>query len=178
MKKSELAPRNKFSFKSRKPTGIGKNLANPVQESKGNEENKEGIQNKESNGASESDTAKTSNNENFQTITISDHYNTCISINSYLTSSSENKVLDFQISNLDHCIVNLVNSTVTIGAIHIKELKNTVIMSGPVGGSILIYDCEGCLFLVGCHQVHIFILYCEQTKVGTKFDEKVELYLM
>ncbi|CAG8440805.1 10238_t:CDS:2 [Diversispora eburnea] len=96
---------------------------------------------------------KTSNNEKLQTITINDHQNTYININSYLnSSSSESKVFDFQISNLDHCIVNLVNSTVSIGAIHIKGLKNTIIMSGLVGSSILIYDCERCSFLVGCHQ--------------------------
>ncbi|RHZ52447.1 hypothetical protein Glove_461g73 [Diversispora epigaea] len=152
VKRAELAPRNKFSFKSRKSTGIGKILADSNQESK--ESN-----NSDSDSKSvippvkEISETKTSNNEKLQTITINDHQNTYISINSYLKfSSSENKVFDFQISNLDHCIVNLVNSNVTIGAIHIKGLKNTLIMSGPVGSSILIYDCERCFFLVGCHQ--------------------------
>ncbi|CAG8780198.1 17290_t:CDS:2, partial [Acaulospora morrowiae] len=29
---------------------------------------------------------------------------------------------------------------------------DSVVISGPVGSSILIYDCERCLLLVGCHQ--------------------------
>ncbi|KAF0392111.1 TBCC-domain-containing protein [Gigaspora margarita] len=93
-------------------------------------------------------------NQNFQTVTLNYKQNCYISVNSYLTNLEEpgEKVMDFQISNLDHCIVNLVSSNVTIGAIHIKGLKDTIIMSGPVRSSILIHDCERCVFLIGCHQ--------------------------
>ncbi|CAG8612206.1 1045_t:CDS:2 [Racocetra fulgida] len=75
----------------------------------------------------------TSLNQNFQTVTLDNKQNCYVSVKSYLTNleKSEEKVMDFQISNLDHCIVNLVSSNVVIGAMHIKGLRDTVILAGP-----------------------------------------------
>ncbi|CAG8488298.1 15581_t:CDS:2 [Cetraspora pellucida] len=145
---AELTPKNKFSFKSRKTTGS-------TEKSVSAESNKI-INNDLEVVTSHNEIVPTitSLNQNFQTVTLDNKQNCYISVKSYLTNleKSEEKVMDFQISNLDHCIVNLVNSNVVIGAIHIKGLKDTIIMAGPVRSSILIYDCERCVFLIGCHQ--------------------------
>ncbi|KAF0392109.1 TBCC-domain-containing protein [Gigaspora margarita] len=146
-KKAELAPKSKFSFKSRKATGS-------TEKSMTVESNK--IVNSGLDVVTPNNKIPITNslNQNFQTVTLNYKQNCYISVNSYLTNLEEpgEKVMDFQISNLDHCIVNLVSSNVTIGAIHIKGLKDTIIMSGPVRSSILIHDCERCVFLIGCHQ--------------------------
>ncbi|CAG8577255.1 14233_t:CDS:2 [Dentiscutata erythropus] len=147
-KKAELTPKSKFSFKSRKATGS-------TEKSMTAESNKIINNNLEViTPNNEIVPITTSLNQNFQTVTLNNRQNCYISVNSYLTNLEEpgEKVMDFQISNLDHCIVNLVSSNVTIGAIHIKRLKDTIIMASPVRSSILIYDCERCVFLIGCHQ--------------------------
>nr|CAG8452857.1 8317_t:CDS:2 [Entrophospora candida] len=94
---------------------------------------------------------------NFQTVVLNNQENTYIDINSF---SLNNKMVDFQFSNLNNCIINLLNSNITIGAINIKGLRNTIIMSGPVGSSILIYDCEKCIFLFRMHtskQISVYL---------------------
>ncbi|CAG8743574.1 12845_t:CDS:2, partial [Racocetra persica] len=148
IKKAELTPKNKFSFKSRKTTGS-------TEKSVSVESNK--IVNSDLEVVTSNNEIVptiTSLNQNFQTVTLDNKQNCYVSVKSYLTNleKSEEKVMDFQISNLDHCIVNLVSSNVVIGAMHIKGLRDTIILAGPVRSSILIYDCERCVFLIGCHQ--------------------------
>ncbi|CAG8472205.1 6019_t:CDS:2 [Acaulospora colombiana] len=157
-KKAELVPKSKFSFKSRKSNRAGKDATNSDGEDRSTTPTKEIT------------TAETLINENFQAISYINLQNVYINIDTL--GDTRDKVFDFHLSNLDHCIVNLVNPAVTIGAMHIKGLRNTIIMSGPVGSSILIYDCERCLFLVGCHQSSI-LQTAKLDQENNKYD-KVE----
>ncbi|CAG8450574.1 792_t:CDS:2 [Ambispora gerdemannii] len=75
-----------------------------------------------------------------------------LTVNSYLSSSVSSRRIDFQLTDLTNCVVNLVSKKISIGAIHIRGLKNSVMLVGPVGSSVLIHDCERCVFVVGCHQ--------------------------
>lgn len=89
-------------------------------------------------------------------ITLNNKQNSYLTVDSYLSSPSTDdstKTMDFHLSSLQNCFINLVSKNVIIGAIHIKGLKNCVLLAGPVYSSILIYDCENCVFVVACHQV-------------------------
>ena len=151
-KKAEIAPKSKFSFKSRKPNATS-----------GSGERATETENKKENNItttlSTTTTATTSEtiiNENFQVITLNNKQNSYLTVDSYLSSSSTNdstKIMDFHLSSLQNCFINLVSKSFIIGAIHIKGLKNCVLLAGPVYSSILIYDCENCVFVVACHQV-------------------------
>ncbi|CAG8789574.1 9864_t:CDS:2, partial [Acaulospora morrowiae] len=122
VKRAELVPKSKFSFKSRKQVREGKNTTDSDNE------------NKNISTIKEISNTATSFDENLQTISYDNRQNTYISMKSHLISEdSRDKVFDIHISNLDHCIVNLVNSAATIGAMHIKGLKDSVVISGPVG---------------------------------------------
>ncbi|RIA98657.1 tubulin binding cofactor C-domain-containing protein [Glomus cerebriforme] len=150
VKKAEIAPKSKFSFKSRKPNVISGNGGGGATEA----ENK-----KESNITTTPSTTATEStssiiNENFQVITLNNKQNSYLAVNSYLSSPTNDstKIMDFHLSSLQNCFINLVSKSITIGAIHIKGLKNCVILAGPVNSSILIYDCENCVFVVACHQ--------------------------
>ncbi len=145
-KKAEIAPKSKFSFKSRKPNATSGERTTET-------ENK-----KESNitTTTTATTSETIINENFQVITLNNKQNSYLTVDSYLSSSSTNdstKIMDFHLSSLQNCFINLVSKSFIIGAIHIKGLKNCVLLAGPVYSSILIYDCENCVFVVACHQV-------------------------
>ncbi|KAF9515906.1 hypothetical protein BS47DRAFT_1341508 [Hydnum rufescens UP504] len=70
-------------------------------------------------------------------------------------------------SHLDSCVVDLVptlssapeaaatsdKSSFQITALHIRSLKNTILLAPVIPGSVLVHDCENCIIAVGCHQV-------------------------
>jgi hypothetical protein len=162
IKKAEVAPRSKFSFKSKKSNATS-----------GSEERAIETENKEGSNVVPTilDTTSSITDEKFQVITLNSKQNSYLTINSYLSSPSttndSTKTMDFHILNLQNCFINLVSKSVTIGAIHIKGLKDCVILAGPVDSSILIYDCESCVFVVACHQVKYFFLK-RNSKSNTK----------
>jgi hypothetical protein len=59
---------------------------------------------------------------------------------------------------LDTCIVNLCAPQTTTGksleitALHIYGLKRSIVLAPFVQGSALLYDCDRCIVVVGCHQ--------------------------
>ena len=140
-------PKSKFSFKSRKAAAISTKSASTT----GTESSQAQLPEK----FSVKESALPTISSNFKIITLHDEQGKYFDIKSLVALDADNKIVDFQLSNLTDCIVNLVSTDTVIGAIHIKNLKNTLIMSGPVGGSILSYGCERCVFLVGCHQVRV-----------------------
>ncbi|CAI2162166.1 12720_t:CDS:2 [Funneliformis geosporum] len=141
-KRSEVAPKSKFTFKSRKPAFTN-----------GSEEKVINTEERNTSTTIISNNTSSIFNENFQIVTLNDKQNSYLTINSYLSPPNDSKkIIDFHISNLQHCFINLVCTNVIIGAIHIKGLKDCVIISGPVGSSILINDCENCVLVVACHQ--------------------------
>ena len=71
---------------------------------------------------------------------------------------------DLSISDLDHCIVNLLPSALSssssgidtpliISALHARNLSDCVVLLPGVDGSALIHDLERCVVVLGCHQV-------------------------
>ena len=69
--------------------------------------------------------------------------------NTTLSDSSMDGALT--ISNLDHCVVNVVDSDLT--AVHIRNVKNSLLLLGKVNGSLLAHDLENCTIFVSSHQV-------------------------
>ncbi|XP_022929266.1 tubulin-folding cofactor C [Cucurbita moschata] len=59
---------------------------------------------------------------------------------------------EFTISGLSSCEVKLIGS---VRALFIHKLRNCKVYTGPVMGSILIDDVEGCTFAMASHQIRI-----------------------
>ena len=67
---------------------------------------------------------------------------------------------DLTISDLDHCLVNLLPAVsdrqvqaCTFTALHVRNLKDTVLVLPVVNGSALLHDLTRCTVVLGCHQV-------------------------
>lgn len=58
---------------------------------------------------------------------------------------------DYYLLNLSGSVITLLPSPVA--ALHAKHLRNCLIISGPIGGSAMIEDCENCVFVIACRQV-------------------------
>lgn len=79
---------------------------------------------------------------------------------------------DLTISDLDHCIVNLCSSTSqnqldleqpwshALTALHIWNLRATIVLLPNISGSILLHDLEGCIIVSSCHQASRFVIQC------------------
>lgn len=80
--------------------------------------------------------------------------------NETLTMDSSINSKDVALARLDSCTVKLYGAP---SAIHINDLKNCTVLSGPVSGSIFIRECKNCEFVVPCQQLRI------HTTTGTKF---------
>jgi hypothetical protein len=83
------------------------------------------------------------------------------------------------ISDLDHCVVNLIPSTIVttggadgpkahglttsldISAIHVRNLTDTVLLLPPINGSVLLHDLARCTLVLGCHQVRTYVFFEE-----------------
>ncbi|KAF7319483.1 C-CAP/cofactor C-like domain-containing protein [Mycena chlorophos] len=59
---------------------------------------------------------------------------------------------DLTISDLNHCIVNLLGPELRISALHIRNLVDTVLLLPSIAGSVLLHDLRRCIVVVGCHQ--------------------------
>ncbi|XP_054807316.1 tubulin-folding cofactor C [Prosopis cineraria] len=62
------------------------------------------------------------------------------------------EVGEFTISDLDSCEVRLIGC---IRALFVHRLKNCQVYVGPVMGSVLIEEVEGCIFVMASHQIRI-----------------------
>jgi hypothetical protein len=59
---------------------------------------------------------------------------------------------EFTVSDLDSCKVKLIGS---VRVLFVHRLGNCRVHSGPVIGSILIDEAEGCVFVMASHQIWI-----------------------
>ncbi|KAF8639189.1 hypothetical protein AX17_001675 [Amanita inopinata Kibby_2008] len=79
---------------------------------------------------------------------------------------------DLTISGLDHCIMNLTslansseNTSLQLSAVHVENLKDSVLILPVINGSILLHDLTRCVVVAGCHQfrmhssmnVHVYL---------------------
>ncbi|CAO3624979.1 unnamed protein product [Cunninghamella echinulata] len=65
---------------------------------------------------------------------------------------NNNNNIDISLSQLEKCVIWLINDSIEISTIHIKNVKKCIIVCGIVKGSVLIYGLENSIISVGCHQ--------------------------
>ncbi|EEB89287.1 hypothetical protein MPER_12631 [Moniliophthora perniciosa FA553] len=89
-----------------------------------------------------------------QALTISSHSNTHLSWAS-IPGPFSNLQPDLAISHLDHCILDLVrfpSQNLTISALHVRNVSNTVLILPRIPGSAMLHDLKNCVVILGCHQ--------------------------
>jgi len=126
-----LTPKSKFSFKSRnkikKNTDVSNNIANSSSEL--NEEKKE-IVNVPKNAI---------------------HFSN--KTNSYLTVQDlQNTTKDIYLTDLESCVIDLVNIKFDIAILQMNKLKNCIVFVNPIKSSMIIDNCNNCYFDLACHQ--------------------------
>lgn len=92
-------------------------------------------------------------------LTLSGHTNSYLTLSSL--SSPWTSASDLTISDLDHCVVNLIppttsqSSTIgtTLTALHVRNLSNTVLILPIITGSALLHDMKNCVIILGSRQV-------------------------
>lgn len=89
-------------------------------------------------------------------LTLASHSNARLSWSS-LPNAREFPESDLTIADLDHCIVDLVETSDTghkpvLTALHIRNLKNTILLLPVTKGSVLLHNLTRCIIVVGCHQ--------------------------
>ena len=72
---------------------------------------------------------------------------------------------DLSISELDHCVVymlprpslkdNMSMRNVKITALHVRDVKNSVLIMPIIEGSALLHDISRSTLVLGCHQVRL-----------------------
>ncbi|KAI0267459.1 tubulin binding cofactor C-domain-containing protein, partial [Gloeopeniophorella convolvens] len=73
---------------------------------------------------------------------------------------------DLTISSLDRCIVDLCSAIpeaepasyqdpLSLTALHMRDLKNTILILPNLKGSVLLYNLHNCTIIVGCHQARL-----------------------
>lgn len=76
---------------------------------------------------------------------------------------------DLSLSGLDHCVVNLLRSSEPaqsaqqgdpprsiLTAVHIRNIRSSLLLLGNVKGSALLHDLHGCTVVIACQQVSIY----------------------
>jgi hypothetical protein len=78
-----------------------------------------------------------------------------LSLQSIPTSGEGPPLSDLIISDLDHCIVDLRASQnqLNLTALHIRDLKETLLILPIVKGSVILHNLHRCTAIVTCHQV-------------------------
>ena len=89
----------------------------------------------------------------------------------YLTASSlptsSLSGSEVTISDIDHCIIDLLpdgrdgllpsgRDSESITAIHVKNVKNSLLLLPIMSGSAILYDVQNSILVIGCHQVSFF----------------------
>ncbi|KAF8830301.1 hypothetical protein HHX47_DHR2000700 [Lentinula edodes] len=61
---------------------------------------------------------------------------------------------ELSIHDLDSCILNLINAKQhEISALHIRNVKNSILLLPALDGSVILHDLINCIVVVKCHQV-------------------------
>lgn len=61
---------------------------------------------------------------------------------------------DVALSNLTDCTIQLLGSP---GTLHISNVKNCTIMTGPVVRSVFVENCRDCKFILACQQLRVHL---------------------
>ncbi|KAJ8629108.1 hypothetical protein MRB53_022431 [Persea americana] len=139
----KLVPRKKFSFRNKLAQ---KDPANAVKESE--------ISAKESNfpvnGGDDAAAAASAEKSRFETRDSPGFRNQLGAVLVKQFQGFESG--DFALSNLESCEIRLKGR---LRALFVHRLRNCRVFVGPVLGSILIEEAEGCLFMLASHQIRI-----------------------
>lgn len=71
---------------------------------------------------------------------------------SLILESEEVYKKDVEIQNIDHCTIRCYGNPSTL---HLSNIKNSVILCGPVSTSIFIENCIDCTFVIACQQLRL-----------------------
>ncbi|KIY49822.1 hypothetical protein FISHEDRAFT_40833 [Fistulina hepatica ATCC 64428] len=63
---------------------------------------------------------------------------------------------DLIISNLDYCLVNLIQPAVHLSALHLQNVSHSVVLLPAVAGSVLVEEVQDCIISLGCHQFRMY----------------------
>ncbi|KAI9365028.1 tubulin binding cofactor C-domain-containing protein [Pilaira anomala] len=131
--KSELTPKAKFSFKSRKkkttPTPAVVNT--PI------------VPKEEAEMLSEA------------TVLLRDKADCILTLKDSEKAQVQQNSVDVLLSNIKRCVIVLEQDNVQISAIHIKNVDSCVIYCGSIEGSVLMYGLTNSVLIVGCHQLRM-----------------------
>ncbi|KAL5514819.1 hypothetical protein ACEPAG_2135 [Sanghuangporus baumii] len=86
----------------------------------------------------------------------------CFTLSPLPDSASSITGTDLTITSIDHCIVDILpvvedirNDRLRPRALHIRDVKNSVLILGYVQGSILAHNLERCVIVAACHQLRV-----------------------
>ncbi|KAN0139295.1 Tubulin binding cofactor C domain containing protein [Lactarius tabidus] len=91
---------------------------------------------------------------------LSAHSNRRLSLKSLPTFGDDTPTFDLTISDLNRCVVDLCSpATISsphrelpLTAVHIRDLKDTILILPNVKGSVLFHNLHTCTVIVACHQ--------------------------
>ncbi|KAI9006652.1 tubulin binding cofactor C-domain-containing protein [Phycomyces nitens] len=78
--------------------------------------------------------------------------------------------VDVSLSNLHRCVVSLLDDTIRVSALHIKNLTECIVLCGSIEGSVLLYGFTRSIIAIDCHQfrmhdaVNVDILLCVSSR--------------
>lgn len=88
-------------------------------------------------------------------LTIASYQNRYLNI-SVLPTASLDRASDLSISDLQGCVVNLLAPLPhDFSAVHIRNLKDCLLLLPLIKGSILLHNLIHCTLVVGCHQLRM-----------------------
>ncbi|KAG1890082.1 tubulin binding cofactor C-domain-containing protein [Suillus subluteus] len=96
--------------------------------------------------------------------TISNHSNCYLSRSCPSCPSSSTDHIEVSIIRISSSILNLLMTTnestlsantVSLSALHIRDIQNSILILGTVDGSIMLHNLTNCVVVAGCHQFRI-----------------------
>ncbi|KAG1776461.1 tubulin binding cofactor C-domain-containing protein [Suillus placidus] len=93
--------------------------------------------------------------------TISNHSNCYLSRSCLSGPSSSTDHIEVSIIRISNSILNLHTTTnestlsaniVSLSALHIRDIQNSILILGTVDGSIMLHNLTNCVVVAGCHQ--------------------------
>ena len=153
--------KGKFAFKKRDRTAIATPRSKPEQRNESIIDTPNNSVRPLNNGLANDTLHEATTSANLTASSISD-ITFGPATSTFLTTSSipreTSEGLTLTISSLSHCIIDLLGShdNTSLGvvrAVHIQDVKDTLIILGNVRGSVLAHNLTNCIVVVACHQV-------------------------
>lgn len=137
--RTAFAPRKKFAFRARKTAESAKSAAEKPEV--------------ESVVPAEASTSNQTQHTDFDELVFANRSNEVIIVDSAsFADSSKSERRDLNFSHLTNCVICVRMET---SAIRGDDLKNCVIYTGPIWGSLWLENCHGCEFVVACRQLRV-----------------------